>query len=55
MGIDTNDPDNPFWYIFGVISHIDEEDKDLCSAAGLRIGTKIVPYLDWILDKMENY
>lgn len=60
MGIDTYDPDKPFWYIVGVISHVEETNTKYknsyrCSTAGLRIGTKILPYLDWILDKMENY
>lgn len=53
MGIDTTDTENPFWYVIGVVTHIDTDNEESC-AHGLAIGTKIVPYLDWILDKMDN-
>lgn len=54
MGIDTTDTENPFWYVIGVVTHIDTDNEESC-AHGLAIGTKIVPYLDWILDKMDNW
>lgn len=54
IGIDTNDLDNPFWYVFGVVSHVETEDDEPCAVGGIRIGTKITPYLAWILDKMEE-
>lgn len=48
MGIDTTDPDRPYWYIFGWFLRAQE-----CFYLP-QVFTKIVPLMGWIQDIMEN-
>lgn len=46
MGIDTTDPDNPYWYIFGIFLYTQD-----CKTAP-RMFTKVLPYTKWIEENM---
>lgn len=49
LSVDRSDPTNPFWYLVGFMSRMDD-----CASQGLQLGTKIIPYLGWIFDKIES-
>lgn len=51
MGIDTNsDPKRPYWYIYGFATYLFENCKPIKKP---HLGTKVVPYLDWIYSIIE--
>lgn len=54
MGIDTNDSENPFWYVFGFTSLLVNPWMNNSCTVCLRRGTQVVPYLDYIFDKLES-
>lgn len=46
MGIDTSDPDHPYWYIFGFYVYAEG-----CKRTP-KIFNKIIPFMKWIQDLM---
>lgn len=52
MGIDTKSYSNkPYWYIYGFVAYKPDDCKSVDKIP--HVGTKIVPYMDWIFSVLN--